>query len=127
MALDLASFEPLMGTPPYRVLDYHPDGMLVALQVLTSHPLTKATASFSGIWDQHTRRLVWTPENVIAMAWGSDGKEVGLLRERYTYDPGMHAIVGSALQSEFTYTWERRTWPEQMLLSSCPLVIPTGC
>lgn len=126
MALDLASFEPLMDTPPYRVLDYHPDGMLVALQVLTSHPLTTTTASFSGIWDRHTRRLVWAPENVIAMAWGSDGKEVGLLRERYTYDPGMHAIIGSALQSEFTYTWERRTWPEQMLLSSCPLVIPTG-
>jgi hypothetical protein len=126
MDLYLASFEPLMNETPFRVLDHHPDGSLVALQVITNHPQTSTTAEFSGIWEIRTGRIVWAPENTIAMAWCADGKEICMLRERYDYDPAAHQIIGGALQSEFTYSWERRTWPEKTLISSCPLIMPTG-
>ena len=36
----------------------------------------------------------------------------GLIRERYAYDPTAYAVIGSALQSEFTSTWERQSWPD---------------
>jgi hypothetical protein len=80
----------------------------------------------SAIWDKTTGKLVWAPEDTIALTWLSDGREVGLIREHYRYRPELHGIVGSAFQSEFTHTWERRAWPEETLLSSCPIKFPMG-
>ena len=80
----------------------------------------------SAVWDEQSGALLWAPENTIAMAWLHHGTQIALLRERYDYQPEMHKILGSPLQSEFTYTWERRTWPRQELISSCSLTMPTG-
>ena len=126
MELDLTHFEPFLNEAPFRVLSRHPNGLLVALQVVTSHPQAGATAEFSALWDVQTRKLVWEPEGVSALAWNVDGSELGLIRERYEYDPTAHAVIGSALQSECTYTWERQFWPEKELLHSCPISMPTG-
>lgn len=126
MELDLTQFEPFLNATPFRVLSRHPGGLLVALQVVTSHPQTGGTAEFSAIWDVGTRKLVWKPEGMIALAWNADGSELGLIRERYVYDPTAHAVIGSALQREFSYTWERRSWPEKELLHSCSITMPTG-
>jgi hypothetical protein len=124
--LDLTQFEPFMDEAPFRVLSLHPNGLLAALQVVTDHPQAGNTAEFSAIWNIETRSLVWQPEGVSALAWNVDGKEIGLIREHYDYDPTAHVLIGSALQSEFTYTWERLSWPEKELISSCPITIPTG-
>lgn len=124
--MDLAHFEPFLNESPFRVLSRHPDGQLVALQVVTSHPQARTTAEFSALWDGETGKLVWAPQGVHALALNEDGSELGLIRERYVYDPTAHVIIGSALQSEFSYTWERRSWPEKSLLHSCPIIMPTG-
>jgi hypothetical protein len=126
MELDLTGFEPFMGKAPFRVLSRHPNGLLVALQVVTNHPQTGCTADFGAIWNVETRKLVWKPEGVSALAWNVDGSEIGLICERYKYDPTAHVLIGSALQSEFTYTWERRSWPDKERISSCPITMPTG-
>ena len=126
MHLHFSSFEPLMSEVPYRVLDYHPNNGLVALQILTDHPQTGSTATFSGIWNVDTRKIVWSPDNATAMAWDADGREICLIREQYSFDPAAHQIVGGALEREYKYTWERYTWPEKRLITSCPLIMPTG-
>ena len=58
MELDLTHFEPLLNEAPFRVLSRHPNGLLVALQVVTSHPQAGGTAAFSALWDVQTRKLV---------------------------------------------------------------------
>lgn len=126
MELDLTGFEPFMGEAPFRVLSRHPHNVLVALQVVTTHPQAGGTAEFAALWNVETRKIVWKSEGVRALAWNVDGTELGLIRERYDYDPTAHGLIGSALQSEFSYTWERRSWPDQELISSCPITMPTG-
>lgn len=126
MDLNLALFEPFMNETPYKVLNHHPGGSLVAMQVVTNHPQTGCTAEFSAVWDVQTHEINWAPEHTIAIAWFPGGNEVGLLRERYTYNPFAHTIIGTALQSEHAYTWERRAWPEKTPISSCLLRMPTG-
>lgn len=126
MELDLTQFEPFIGATPFRVLSRHPNGLLVALQVITTHPQTGCTASFGAIWNVETRELVWEPEGASCLAWNADGSEIGLIREYYEYDPKAHRVIGSALQSEFTYRWERHSWPDKALISSCPITMPTG-
>ena len=117
MDLDLSTFEPFMGETPFRVLSRHAHDQFVALQVMADHPQTGHSSEFSALWDSLTGKIVWAPEHTIAMAWRPDGNQVGLLRERYAYNPDAHQIIGSPLQSEFTYTWERRSWPEKTLIS----------
>jgi len=126
MELEPALFEPFLNAVPFRVLSRHPGGLLVALQAVTSHPQTGGIAEFSALWDVQTHKLIWESEGVIALTWNSDGSELGLIREQYAYDPTAHAIIGSALQREFSYTWERLSWPEKGLLHSCPITMPMG-
>jgi hypothetical protein len=123
---DLTQFEPLMGEAPFRMLSRHANGLLVALQIVTDHPQAGTTSFFSAIWNLESRTLVWKPDGVSALAWNVDGNEIGLIREHYAYDPTAHVVIGSALQSEFTYIWERRSWPDKELISSCPITMPTG-
>ena len=80
----------------------------------------------SAVWDSQSGSLVWAPTNTIAMAWLHQGREVALLREGYDPQPEMHKVIGSPLQSEFTYTWERCSWPEKQFISSCSIIMPTG-
>jgi hypothetical protein len=126
MDLDLSTFEPFMGETPYRVISRHAHDQFVAFQVMAEHPQTGHRREFSALWDSSTGKIVWAPEYTIAMAWRPDGNQIGMLRERYDYNPSAHQIIGSPLQSEFTYTWERRSWPEKTLISACRIQMPTG-
>lgn len=130
MELDFAEFEPLMGVTPFRLLSVHPTEPLVALQVygIRQAPDAHTEGEFSSanmrsaIWDRETHQLVTVPENTVALTWNVDGTQIGLVREYYI-----------ALEdreeggfSSYDYTWERLSWPDQKLLSSCDVVFCTG-
>lgn len=126
MNLDLSLFEPFMGKRPYRVINLHPQGQFVALQVWAKHPQNGRNGQFCAIWESATGKIVWTPEHTIAMAWGPDGNEIGMLREWYEYNSSAHQIIGSPLQNEFIHTWERRAWPDKRVIHTCRIQMPTG-
>jgi len=113
-------WEPLDESLPDRLIDRHPNGDLVALQI-TSSPVSRAA-----IWDANTGRLYWAPEHTIALCWTHGGHQIVLVREAYTLDPNHPRKVASPLQSEYEYLLERRVWPERNLVSCCPIQPPTG-
>lgn len=97
----------------------------LALFGVKDGPLTD-TFLRSAVWHLQSGALIWAPNNTIALAWLGGGHEVALLRERCDPDPERHPVLGSPLQTEFTYTWERRTWPGKELIHSCQICMPTG-
>jgi hypothetical protein len=121
--LDFSTFEPLHGKRPFQLLDRHPDGQLVALQVVV---WIRAMTDRAGVWDQHTGKLAWAPEGVSALAWLQGGKQVAMIQEAYHRAPDHPAVIGSPLQREFTYTFVRAMWPQRGFIDSCRLHFPTG-
>jgi hypothetical protein len=78
-------------------------------------------------WIRHIETgEIWRPDGATHMAWLRDGHEVGLITETFTPDPNKLDIIGSPLQSEFGYWFERRTWPARKHISSCPIGMRTG-
>jgi hypothetical protein len=118
----LETFEPLDGTRPYNVLDRHPDGRSIALQAY----LASAHGERAAVWDLDSGTLIWKPSDTIALCWLLEGDHALLLRETYRRDPQHPPIIASPLQSEFTYTLERQTWPEHQLIRSCIVTPPEG-
>ncbi|MGH2510594.1 MAG: hypothetical protein ACRDHZ_24735 [Ktedonobacteraceae bacterium] len=123
MELDFSAFELLMDTAPSRLLSVHPTEPLVALQVygIRSIYMPSLANTRSAIWDRETYELVTVPDDAIVLVWSVDGKEMGLIREEYN---GIDHEVGGP--PRFSYTWERFSWPEQKLLDSCDMVLPTA-
>jgi hypothetical protein len=121
--LDLSQFERLHGEKPLKVLDRHPDGRYVALQVIA---LLHTTAERAAVWDLETKRIVWAPEGVSAIAWLPGGDRVALINEQYQPAPDHPAIIVSPLQSEFTYSFMIASWPEHKPQTHCLLKLPTG-
>jgi hypothetical protein len=120
MQFDLSLFEPLKGVTPFRLLAVHPTEPLVALQISFDVPAIienpHLSVSHVAIWNRETYELVSVPEHAMALAWNADGDEMGFVR-RYHLDPNYN-VEGSSL---FSYIWERLSWPEQKLISSCDL------
>ncbi len=98
-------FEKMPGGRPYRLLGSHPDGKHVALQAKEHH------AGRSAVWEQETGHIVWKPERAIALAWLSNGTQIGALREASTAP----------------YEFALYTWPDTQLLHRCPLSPPPEC
>jgi hypothetical protein len=117
---DTSGFQPVAGAKPSALVAAHPGGRYVALHVPSS-PLNRAA-----IWEVATGRLVWAPEETVALAWTPDGEESVLVRYRYAPAPDHAAAIASVLQSELGWIWERRTWPGASRVCSCPLSLPTG-
>ncbi len=78
------------------------------------------------VYDTFTKRTVWKPAGAILIGWSHEGGEIAAIREEYTYNPALHRIIGSPLQSEFRYFFERYTWPTLHRLGACTLQMPTG-
>ena len=120
---DPTGFELIRGKQPHALLDRHPDGIFVALQAPDS-PLDRA-----GIWNVETRRLVWEPEETVALCWLRGGMEAGLIRYVYQHDPERHlgkVVIASPLQSEHKWSFERWSWPEKRRLRTIQITSPTG-
>lgn len=97
----------------------------LALMGVKDTPIT-TTRLRSAIWNMRSAKLVFAPANTIDLAWLHNGHEIGLVREHYQPLREKPSIFGSPLQAEFTYTWERGSWPERKQVHSCSLLLPTG-
>jgi hypothetical protein len=60
------------------------------------------------------------------MTWLRQGQEIGLIGETFTPDPHKPAVIGSHLQSEFGYWFERWSWPDRQRISHCSIGMRTG-
>lgn len=103
--IDFHSFEEFEGEKPCRLLDQHPDGKYVAMQIET------IDAFFAAIWNTETKQLVWTPEGSLGLAWLHHGTQIALLQN-------------PALSDEIFFTIY--SWPEGDLLQQCALRFPFG-
>lgn len=101
----MASFETFektaKGDTPHRLLDNHPDGNYLVLQ--------GGRGPESAVWEKKTGRIVWAPDNAIALAWLNQGTQIAVLSE-----PPHH------------YEFALFSWPETHLLQRCPVASPDG-
>jgi hypothetical protein len=72
--IDFSSFEEFQEERPYRLLDQHPDGIHLAMQIQTSD------AFLAAIWSNETKQLVWTPEDTYSLAWLQRGTQLAALQ-----------------------------------------------
>lgn len=107
---DATGYQPIKGKEPFALLDRHPDGIHVGLQAPDS-PLNRA-----GVWNAGTRRLVWEPNETVALCWLTGGTEAALIRYAYEHEPDLHTgkvVIASPLQSEHSWSLERWSWPDR--------------
>jgi hypothetical protein len=112
---DLSRYEPLGDAKPVALISSHPSGQYVALQV-PGMPLNRAA-----VWETATGRLVWAPPDTVALSWMPDGREMILIRYRYQRADDHPAMIVTPLQQEYSWSLERRSWPERNRLRACPL------
>ena len=115
-------FRPHRKCQPKVLLDRHPDGRHVALQVQD----VMARFEQVGVWDLVSGDLLWAPDDAILLAWADAGRQVLALTSEYRPGPSHPPILASPLQSEFTHRLDRWSWPERRLLGSCEVRFPTG-
>lgn len=109
-------FELLAGILPVKEIARHPAGTYVALEVVQTSPVV-------GIWETATGALVWTEAGVLAAAWAPDGSELLIVREDQPVGHG-DAAADALENASADYIFERRLWPRDALVSSCPLQLP---
>ena len=118
--LPLETFEPVAGVHPGTVLDRHPDGRSVALQLFLG-PDERA-----GVWDADTGHLIWWPHATYALCWTADGRHIYVLRRDYDPEPGDPDLESAPLDSGDSYVLECRTWPERRVVGACEVAVPEG-
>ncbi len=102
---DFTAFEAFEGEKPDILLDRHPGGNYLAMQVSTRDLFPAA------IWDAETKRLVWSREDTCALAWLQHGTQLA-------------ALQCSLSSDEFFFTLY--SWPQGHLLEQCSLYFPFG-
>jgi len=70
--------------------------------------------------------LEWEPSETVALCWLRGGTEAGLVRYVYRHDPRRHFVIASPLQSEYTWSFERWSWPDMQLLRTIRIGNSTG-
>jgi hypothetical protein len=105
------------------VLDRDPSGQFVAMQ---ADVFIRVGTTRVGVWEAVSGKLVWEPEDTLALCWSPDAREVWLIRDHYEPSPDHPPMIVSPLQSEYTYFFERRTWPDKRLIHRCVIRPPTG-
>jgi hypothetical protein len=119
----MITLEPLLGSQPCFLLECHPAEPLAAMQAFAkSHYMNECSA----IWNLESGKIVWAPENAIAIGWLPGYEEVCLVRCNYQHDPKRHKVIATPLQSEFCYFFERWTWPAKKRLTQLKIELPTG-
>src|SRR5579885_1682813 len=103
--IDFRTFETLEGKKPDCLLDRHPDGKYLAMQVSTKD------AYLAAIWNNETKRLAWSPVDAHALAWLRQGTQIAALQNPQVSEDFQFAIY---------------SWPQGSLLQHCPLRFPMG-
>jgi hypothetical protein len=111
----LSRFERMAGALPSKEIARHPAGIYVAMETEQAFPGV-------GIWETATGALVWANESVLAATWTPDGSELLLVQvdTSSTSDAAPHAPEDASDGCVF----ERRLWPQDTLVSACPLQLP---
>ena len=117
------SYEPLQGAYPDAVLDEHPSGEFVAMQVTVALDVLQERAA---VWNTKTRELVWKAEDLNAICWSSRGDEVYVVRQSYHRSVDHPARIVTPLQSEVSYFFQRHSWPGRQLTACSSIRPPTG-
>jgi hypothetical protein len=120
---DDRDWEPLLGKRPSCRLARHPGGDFVAMQVSA---WIETTVERAAVWETRTRKIAWNPGDANALAWAADGGEILVLRESFEPNPSGRGIFATPLQSEYGYSFERRSWPSLHPIASAPIDPPTG-
>lgn len=103
--IDFSSFETFESEKPTHLLDKHPDGKHLAMQVETEDVFLAA------IWNMETKQRVWSPEDAHALAWLQEGTQIA-------------ALQNPILSEDFLFTIY--SWPQGQLIHQCPLHFPMG-
>jgi hypothetical protein len=103
--IDFSAFEGFEGERPYLLLEKHPDGKHLALQVAT------ADVFLAAVWNNDTKRLVWFPKDAHGLAWLHQGTQIAALQNPLLSGDFLFAIY---------------SWPQGHLLQQCPLRFPMG-
>jgi hypothetical protein len=113
----------LLGRNPDIILDQHPGGEFIAMQVGVANSIVHERAA---VWKLSTRKIVWTEEDVVAVCWSSSADEIFVLRGTYERSPEHPGVVVTPLQRELSYSLEKRSWPALLLIARTPVKLPTG-
>jgi hypothetical protein len=103
--IDFRSFQELEREKPYRLLDQHPDGVHLALQVNTFDVFIAA------VWNKETKQTVWFPKDAHALAWLQGGTQIAALQNPILSDDFLFSIY---------------SWPQGQLIRQCALHFPMG-
>lgn len=102
---DFDTFEAFKGAKPYFLLDRHPDGTYLAMQVEDMADIAAA------IWSTETKRLVWPPEGACALSWLQGGTQIAALQYPISVDEYYFALY---------------SWPQGQLLQECSVRFSYG-
>ncbi len=101
--IDFRSFEAFEGEKPDRLLNKHPDGTHVALQITIGDVYPAA------IWSTETKRLVWSPEEAYGLSWLREGTQIAVLQYPFPGEDCRFVLY---------------SWPQCHILQQCSLRIP---
>jgi hypothetical protein len=112
-------YESLQGLKPEGLLDVHPTQPLGILQ-------TWGAQELAGVWDRETGKLVWAADGAKVACWAANGNEILLVKSERREAARRPKQIVTPLQSEISYSFERRAWPSTELICMCDLRPPTG-
>ncbi len=103
--IDFHTFEAFEGEKPDHLLNKHPDGTYLALQVTIGDVYPAA------IWSTETKRLVWSPEDAYGLSWLREGTQIAALQYPFSSEDSCFAVY---------------SWPQGHLLQHCSLRFSLG-
>ena len=119
MQFEFSLFEPLHDASPFRLIAAHPTEPFVALEIAFAVDDRRDNSSLRdihiAIWNSETYELVSVPEKAVTLAWNVDGTEMGLIRKH------INSYSSAEPEDIYSHIWERLSWPEQELISSCSM------
>ena len=129
MALDLFKqpdnkWEPFLGEYPSALIDTHPSGEYVAMQIVQiNEEVTKERAA---IWSTASRKVFVRLENTNALCWIERGTEMLMLEEFHKTANIRPPLYATPIQSEYQHFLRRLSWPAMDTIEKIELKFPMG-
>jgi|GEM_PF-4142116 len=119
-----SEWESFLGEYPCALIDIHPSGEHVAMQVVQiDEGVTKERAA---IWNTASRRLFVIPENTNALCWIERGTEILMLEELYRNAHTRPPHFVTPIQSEYQHFLRRLSWPAMETIEKIEVKFPMG-
>jgi hypothetical protein len=116
-------WEPLEGSFPSALLDTHPSGDFVAMQVVLHNEVTTERAA---IWNTKARKIHWNPGNANALCWIENGTELLVLEKLHKEGAIRPPLFVTPTQAEYQHFLRRMSWPGLDTISCIELKFPMG-